>query len=169
MVNGKFSILGGCGKRKIFLRKERKNGGHIFDGSLVLTVEELSCAPAEVIGRSCHGTLYKATLDSGHELAIKWLREGITKGKKELAREIKKLGTIKHPNLVSVQGYYLGPKEHEKLIISNYMNAQSLDIYLHGKIMVSCMFSCSMKPRLLVVNCNTSVLFSCFKFFCRDR
>ncbi|KAH1211659.1 putative inactive receptor kinase [Glycine max] len=103
---------------------------HIFDGSLVLTVEELSCAPAEVIGRSCHGTLYKATLDSGHELAIKWLREGITKGKKELAREIKKLGTIKHPNLVSVQGYYLGPKEHEKLIISNYMNAQSLDIYL---------------------------------------
>ncbi|XP_068487589.1 probable inactive receptor kinase At5g10020 isoform X2 [Phaseolus vulgaris] len=105
---------------------------HIFDGSLVLTAEELSCAPAEVIGRSCHGTLYKATLDSGHHaLAIKWLREGITKGKKELAREIKKLGTIKHPNLVSIQGYYLGPKEHEKLIISNYMNAQSLDIYLH--------------------------------------
>ncbi|RDX77836.1 putative inactive receptor kinase, partial [Mucuna pruriens] len=104
---------------------------HIFDGSLVLTAEELSCAPAEVIGRSCHGTLYKATLDSGHELAVKWLREGITKGKKELAREIKKLGTIKHPNLVSIQGYYLGPKEHEKLIISNYMNAQSLDIYLH--------------------------------------
>ncbi|XP_047164803.1 probable inactive receptor kinase At5g10020 [Vigna umbellata] len=103
---------------------------HIFDGSLVLTAEELSCAPAEVIGRSCHGTLYKATLDSGHTLAVKWLREGITKGKKELAREIKKLGTIKHPNLVSVQGYYLGPKEHEKLIISNYMNAQSLDIYL---------------------------------------
>ncbi|XP_027333677.1 probable inactive receptor kinase At5g10020 [Abrus precatorius] len=104
---------------------------HLFDGSLVLTAEELSCAPAEVIGRSCHGTLYKATLDSGHALAVKWLREGITKGKKELAREVKKLGTIKHPNLVPIQGYYLGPKEHEKLIISNYMNAQSLDIYLH--------------------------------------
>ncbi|KAJ1432127.1 Serine-threonine/tyrosine-protein kinase, catalytic domain [Sesbania bispinosa] len=104
---------------------------HLFDGSLVLTAEELSCAPAEVVGRSCHGTLYKATLDSGHTLAVKWLREGITKGKKELAREIKKLATIKHPSLVSVQGYYLGPKEHERLIISNYMNAQSLDIYLH--------------------------------------
>ncbi|KAK7300319.1 hypothetical protein RJT34_11162 [Clitoria ternatea] len=104
---------------------------HLCDGSLVLTAEELSCAPAEVIGRSCHGTLYKATLESGHALAVKWLREGITKGKKELAREIKKLGTIKHPNLVSIQGYYLGPKEHEKLIISNFMNAQSLDVYLH--------------------------------------
>lgn len=111
---------------------------HLFDGSLALTAEELSCAPAEVIGRSCHGTLYKATLDSGHALAVKWLREGITKGKKELAREIKKLGTIKHPSLVSIQGYYLGPKEHERLIISNYVNAHSLDIYLQGKIMASC-------------------------------
>ncbi|OIW16260.1 hypothetical protein TanjilG_18975 [Lupinus angustifolius] len=104
---------------------------HLFDGSLVLTAEELSSAPAEVIGRSCHGTLYKATLESGHALAIKWLREGITKGKREFAREVKKLGTIKHPSLVSIQGYYLGPKEHERLIISNYMDAQSIDIYLH--------------------------------------
>ncbi|XP_061352031.1 probable inactive receptor kinase At5g10020 [Gastrolobium bilobum] len=104
---------------------------HLFDGSLTLTAEELSCAPAEVIGTSCHGTLYKATLNSAHALAVKWLREGITKGKKEFAREVKKLGTIKHPSLVSVQGYYLGPKDHERLIISNYMNAQSLDIYLH--------------------------------------
>ncbi|KAI5433524.1 hypothetical protein KIW84_020710 [Lathyrus oleraceus] len=104
---------------------------HLFDGSLMLTAEELSRAPAEVIGRSCHGTLYKATLESGHVLAVKWLREGITKGKKELAREIKKLGTIKHPSLVSFLGCYLGPKEHERLIISNFMNAYSLDIYLH--------------------------------------
>ncbi|PPR99988.1 hypothetical protein GOBAR_AA20692 [Gossypium barbadense] len=79
---------------------------HLFDGSLALTADELSRAPAEVIGRSCHGTLYKATLDSGNVLAIKWLKEGIAKGKKEFAREVKKLGYIKHPNLVSLQGYY---------------------------------------------------------------
>ena len=114
---------------------------NLFDGSLVLTAEELSCAPAELIGRSCHGTLYKATLDSGHALAVKWLREGITKGKKEFAREVKKLGTIKHPSLVSIQGYYLGPEEHEGLIITNFVNAHSLDIYLHGKIMVSCLIA----------------------------
>ncbi|CAL0315818.1 unnamed protein product [Lupinus luteus] len=104
---------------------------HMFDGSSMLTTEELSSAPAEVIGRSCHGTLYRTTLESGHALAIKWLREGITKGKHEFAREVKKLGTIKHPSLVSIQGYFLGPKEHERLIISNYMNAQCLDNYLH--------------------------------------
>ncbi|MBA0622828.1 hypothetical protein Godav_008331 [Gossypium davidsonii] len=103
---------------------------HLFDGSLALTADELSRAPAEVIGRSCHGTLYKATLDSGNLLAIKWLKEGIAKGKKEFAREVKKLGYIKHPNLVSLQGYYWGPKEHEKLIISNYVNARCLAFYL---------------------------------------
>lgn len=104
---------------------------HLFDGSLVVTSEELSRAPAEVIGRSCHGTLYKATLDSGHVLAVKWLREGIAKGKKEFSREAKKLGNIKHPNLVSLQGYYWGLREHEKLIISNFINAPCLALYLH--------------------------------------
>ncbi|KAG6631883.1 hypothetical protein I3843_13G105800 [Carya illinoinensis] len=104
---------------------------HLFDGSFLVTAEELSRAPAEVIGKSCHGTLYKAALDSGNVLAVKWLREGIVKGRKEFAREVKKLGNIKHPNLVSLQGYYWGPKEHEKLIISNYFNAQSLAVYLH--------------------------------------
>lgn len=107
---------------------------HLFDGSVMFTAEQLSHAPAEVIGRSCHGTLYKATLDSGNILSVKRLREGIAKGKKEFAREVKKLGNIKHPNLVSLQGFYWGPKEHEKLVISNYINAQSLAVYLQGKV-----------------------------------
>lgn len=103
---------------------------HLFDGLALFTAEELSHAPAEIIGNSCHGTLYKATLESGHTLAVKWLREGIVKGRKEFAREVKKLGNIKHPNLVSLRGYYWGPQEHEKLIISNYFNAEPLALYL---------------------------------------
>ncbi|KAA8550048.1 hypothetical protein F0562_001732 [Nyssa sinensis] len=104
---------------------------HLFDDSLMFTAEELSRAPAEVIGRSCHGMLCKAVLDSGHVLAVKWLKEGIAKGRKEFIREAKKLGNIRHPNLVSLRGYYWGPKEHEKLIISNYINAPCLAFYLH--------------------------------------
>uniref|UniRef100_A0A1J3HUP9 Putative inactive receptor kinase n=1 Tax=Noccaea caerulescens TaxID=107243 RepID=A0A1J3HUP9_NOCCA len=103
---------------------------YIFDSSLTLTAEELSRAPAEAIGRSCHGTLYRAVLNSGSVLAVKWLREGTAKGKKEFAREIKKLGNINHPNLVSLQAYYWGPKEHEKLIISRYIDAPCLAFYL---------------------------------------
>jgi uncharacterized protein YjbI with pentapeptide repeats len=120
---------------------------HLFDGPFLFTAEELSDAPAEVIGKSCHGTLYKATLNSGRILAVKWLREGIVKGRNEFAREAKKLGNIKHPNLVSLQGYYWGPKEHEKLIISNYFNAQPLALYLHGKIIFACLVV-GMRPRI---------------------
>ncbi|XP_057802423.1 probable inactive receptor kinase At5g10020 [Salvia miltiorrhiza] len=104
----------------------------LFDSSLKFSPEELSSAPAEPVGMSCHGTLYKAVLSSGHVLAVKLLKEGIAKGRKEFAREAKKLGNIRHPNLVSLQGFYWGPKEHEKLIISNYIDAPCLALYLHG-------------------------------------
>lgn len=106
---------------------------HLFDSTLKFSPEELSSAPAEPVGMSCHGTLYKAVLSSGHVLAVKLLKEGIAKGRKEFAREAKKLGSIRHPNLVSLQGFYWGPKEHEKLILSNYVDAPCLALYLHGK------------------------------------
>jgi hypothetical protein len=110
---------------------------HLFDNSLVFTAEELSCAPAEIIGRSCHGTSYKATLDNGYMLTVKWLKEGFAKSKKEFSREIKKLGSVKHPNLVSLRGYYWGPKEHERIIISDFVDATSLSTYLSGKMISS--------------------------------
>ncbi|KAK8952843.1 putative inactive receptor kinase [Platanthera guangdongensis] len=111
---------------------------HLFDNSAVFTVEELSRAPAEIIGRSCHGTSYKANLDKGHVLAVKWLKEGIAKSKKEFSREARKLGTFRHPNLVSLKGYYWGPKEHEKLLISDCVDGLSLTIHL-----------CEFKDRML--------------------
>eukprot|EP00268_Persea_americana_P019393 TRINITY_DN19944_c0_g1_i4.p1 TRINITY_DN19944_c0_g1~~TRINITY_DN19944_c0_g1_i4.p1 ORF type:complete len:729 (-),score=117.72 TRINITY_DN19944_c0_g1_i4:319-2505(-) len=104
---------------------------HLFDNSFVFTAEELSRAPAEVLGRSCHGTSYKATLDGGHVLIVKWLREGISKGKKEFAREAKKLGNIRHPNIVSLRGYYWGPKEHERLIVSDFIESICLASHLY--------------------------------------
>ncbi|KAG9454988.1 hypothetical protein H6P81_007892 [Aristolochia fimbriata] len=105
---------------------------HIFDNTFQFTAEELSGAPAEVIGRSCHGTTYRATLGSGRVLTVKWLREGITKSKKEFAREAKKLGNIRHQNIISLRGYYWGQREHERLIISDYVHAKSLNVHLFG-------------------------------------
>ncbi|XP_024958767.1 probable inactive receptor kinase At5g10020 [Cynara cardunculus var. scolymus] len=104
---------------------------HLFHSSLVFSAEELSLAPAEMIGRSCHGTLYKAVLQSGEVLAVKWLKEGIAKGRKEFAREVMKLGSIRHPNLVSLQGYYWGAKEYERMLISNYIDSPCLSLYLN--------------------------------------
>jgi serine/threonine protein kinase len=62
------------------------------------------------------------------------LKEGFAKSKKEFSREIKKLGSVRHPNLVPLCGYYWGPKEHERIMISDYADATSLSTYLSGKM-----------------------------------
>ncbi|XP_055833297.1 probable inactive receptor kinase At5g10020 isoform X2 [Solanum dulcamara] len=108
--------------------------GELFflDGSLSFTAEELSRAPAEVLGRSSHGTLYKATLNSGHVLTVKWLRVGLVKNKKEFAKEVKKIGSIRHPNAVPLRAYYWGPREQERLILADYIPGDSLALHLYG-------------------------------------
>lgn len=102
-----------------------------FDRSLVFTAEELSHAPAEVLGRSSHGTSYKATLGNGHVLTVKWLRVGLVKHKKDFIKEAKRLWSIRHPNIVPLRGYYWGRKEQERLIISDYIEGDSLTLYLY--------------------------------------
>jgi serine/threonine protein kinase len=112
---------------------DRLVGELIFlDNNLVFTAEDLSRAPAEVLGRSSHGTTYKAALQTGHVLTVKWLRVGLVKHKKEFTKEIKRIGTIRHPNIISWRAFYWGPKEQERLIISDYVNGDSLALYLYG-------------------------------------
>ncbi|KAH6559114.1 hypothetical protein KP509_1Z027200 [Ceratopteris richardii] len=104
---------------------------YFLDKSFIqCTAEDLSRAPAEVLGRSSHGTTYKATLDSGHVLTVKWLREGLARSKKEFTREAKKFSRIRHPNLNPLRGYYWGPQEHEKLILWDYVRSGSLAAHL---------------------------------------
>nr|GMC96707.1 probable inactive receptor kinase At5g10020 [Ipomoea batatas] len=107
--------------------------GELFfmDGSLTFTAEELARAPAEVLGRSNHGTLYKATLDNGLVLTVKWLRVGLVKSKKEFAREVKKIGSVRHPNAVPLRAYYWGPREQERLILADYIPGDSLALHLY--------------------------------------
>jgi hypothetical protein len=104
-----------------------------LDSSLAFTAEELSRAPAEVLGRSSHGTLYKATLDSGHMLTVKWLRVGLVKHKKEFAKEVKKIGSIRHQNIVPLRAFYWGPREQERLLLADYIQGDSLALHLYGK------------------------------------
>lgn len=106
---------------------------HFLDDTIALTPEELSRAPAEVLGRSSHGTSYKATLDNGLFLTVKWLREGVAKQKKEFAKEAKKFANMRHPNVVGLRGYYWGPTQHEKLILSDYISPGSLASFLYDR------------------------------------
>ncbi|KAF8714078.1 hypothetical protein HU200_028075 [Digitaria exilis] len=106
---------------------------HFLDETITLTPEELSRAPAEVLGRSSHGTSYRATLENGVFLTVKWLREGVARPKKEFAKEAKKFANIRHPNVVGLRGYYWGPTPHEKLILSDYVAPGSLASFLYDR------------------------------------
>ncbi|KAG6507331.1 LRR receptor-like serine/threonine-protein kinase GHR1 [Zingiber officinale] len=106
---------------------------HFLDESIILTPDELSRAPAELLGRSSHGTSYRATLDNGVYLTVKWLREGVAKQKKEFAKEAKKFANIRHPNVASLRGYYWGPTQHEKLLLSDYVTPGSLAGFVYDR------------------------------------
>ncbi|KAJ6407703.1 hypothetical protein OIU84_011072 [Salix udensis] len=103
-----------------------------FDGPFVFTADDLLCATAEIIGKSSYGTAYKATLEDGNQVAVKRLREKTTKGQREFETEAAALGKIRHPNLLALRAFYLGPKG-EKLLVFDYMPVGSLASYLHAR------------------------------------
>lgn len=111
-----------------------ETGGKLvhFDGPMVFTADDLLCATAEIMGKSTYGTVYKATLEDGSQVAVKRLREKITKGQKEFEAEVNVIGKIRHPNLLALRAYYLGPKG-EKLLVFDYIPNGSLANFLHGK------------------------------------
>ncbi|XP_020237221.1 probably inactive leucine-rich repeat receptor-like protein kinase IMK2 [Cajanus cajan] len=102
-----------------------------FDGPMAFTADDLLCATAEIMGKSTYGTVYKAILEDGSQVAVKRLREKITKGQREFESEVSVLGKIRHPNVLAMRAYYLGPKG-EKLLVFDYMPKGSLASFLHG-------------------------------------
>ncbi|CDP17294.1 unnamed protein product [Coffea canephora] len=120
---------------RLDIRSPERLAGELFflDDTISFTPEELSKAPAEVLGRSSHGTSYRATLENGLFLTVKWLREGVAKQRKDFAKEAKKFANIRHPNVVTLRGYYWGPTQHEKLILSDYISPGSLASFLYDR------------------------------------
>ncbi|GFS33597.1 inflorescence meristem receptor-like kinase 2 [Actinidia rufa] len=113
---------------------EAEAGGKLahFDGQMTFTADDLLCATAEIMGKSTYGTVYKATLEDGSQVAVKRLREKITRGQKEFETEANLLGKIRHPNLLALRAYYIGPKG-EKLLVFDYMPKGSLASFLHAR------------------------------------
>ncbi|KAK1415444.1 hypothetical protein QVD17_31225 [Tagetes erecta] len=111
-----------------------EGGGKLvhFEGGVEFTADDLLCATAEIMGKSTYGTVYKATLVEGIQVAVKRLRERITKNQKEFKNEVHSLGKIRHPNLLAMRSYYLGPKG-EKLLVFDYMPKGSLASFLHAR------------------------------------
>ncbi|KAI3666951.1 hypothetical protein L6452_41992 [Arctium lappa] len=111
-----------------------ETGGKLvhFSGTSVFTADDLLCATAEIMGKSTYGTSYKATLEDGSMVAVKRLREKVTKSQKEFEAEVSELGKIRHANILALRAYYLGPKG-EKLLVFDYMPHGSLASFLHAR------------------------------------
>ncbi|GMI95326.1 hypothetical protein like AT2G26730 [Hibiscus trionum] len=95
-----------------------------------LRFEDLLRAPAELLGRGKHGSLYKVKLDNGATtLAVKRVREwSITS--EEFKTRMERLDQARHPNVLPAVAFY--SSKEEKLLVYEYQPNGSLFRLLHG-------------------------------------
>nr|APU94851.1 leucine-rich repeat receptor-like protein kinase [Pohlia nutans] len=82
-----------------------------------------------LIGTGGFGATYKAELRPGLVVAVKRLAIGRFQGVQQFDTEIRTLGRIKHPNLVTLIGYYAS--EDEMFLIYNYFPEGNLETLIH--------------------------------------
>ncbi|XP_021297073.1 probable LRR receptor-like serine/threonine-protein kinase IRK [Herrania umbratica] len=82
------------------------------------------------LGRGGFGAVYRTVLRDGRSVAIKKLTvSSLVKSQEEFEREVRKLGKIRHPNLVALEGYYWTPSL--QLLIYEFVSGGSLYKHLH--------------------------------------
>lgn len=84
-----------------------------------------------IIGYGASSTVYKCVLKNCKPVAIKKLYAHYPQSLKEFETELETVGSIKHRNLVSLQGYSLSPAGN--LLFYDYLENGSLWDVLHGK------------------------------------
>lgn len=84
-----------------------------------------------LIGTGGFGSTYKAELVPGFLVAVKRLSVGRFQGIQQFDAEITTLGRIRHKNLVTLIGYYVG--ETEMFLIYNYLSGGNLETFIHQR------------------------------------
>ncbi|KAL6182402.1 hypothetical protein ACLB2K_043824 [Fragaria x ananassa] len=94
-----------------------------------LTFEQLLRAPAELLGRGKHGSLYKVLLDGGANLVVKRMRNcGISRD--DFKTRMKKIDQVKCQNVLPAIAFYCS--RQEKLLVYEYQPNGNLFNLLHG-------------------------------------
>lgn len=84
-----------------------------------------------LIGTGGFGSTYKAELVPGFLVAVKRLSIGRFQGVQQFDAEIRTLGRIRHSNLVTLIGYYVG--EAEMFLVYNYLSGGNLETFIHER------------------------------------
>uniref|UniRef100_A0A453A165 Protein kinase domain-containing protein n=1 Tax=Aegilops tauschii subsp. strangulata TaxID=200361 RepID=A0A453A165_AEGTS len=85
-------------------------------------------AESNKLGEGGFGPVYKGTLLSGDEIAVKRLSKSSTQGVEELKNELALVAKLKHKNLVRLIGICL--EQQERLLIYEFIPNRSLDLIL---------------------------------------
>ncbi|CAM6113707.1 unnamed protein product [Calypogeia fissa] len=84
------------------------------------------------IGRGGFGTVFKAVLAHGETVAVKKLMVGsLVKTREDFEKVVHMLGSVRHPNLVSLQGYYW--TEQLQLLVYDFLPNGNLYSQLHER------------------------------------
>ncbi|XP_024009741.1 probable L-type lectin-domain containing receptor kinase I.6 [Eutrema salsugineum] len=81
-----------------------------------------------LLGKGGFGEVYKGTLPSNEQVAVKRVSHDAEEGMKQFVAEIVSMGNLKHKNMVPLLGYCR--RKGELLLVSEYMPNGSLDQYL---------------------------------------
>ncbi|TVU26799.1 hypothetical protein EJB05_29363, partial [Eragrostis curvula] len=118
-----------------------------FDEPLVFTNLRMS----EKIGKSTYGTVYKVMLNDGSLVAVKVLRQKITKGDKMFEAEAAVLGKIRHLNLMALRAYHLELKpEGMKVLVFDYMPMGTLYDYMRDLMAYGLVSRMEWEPLLMI-------------------
>ncbi|KAM0051944.1 putative protein kinase RLK-Pelle-DLSV family [Helianthus debilis subsp. tardiflorus] len=94
------------------------------------TIEEATTnfSTENKIGEGGFGVVYKGTLPSGLDIAVKRLSKGSGQGALEFKNEVLLLAKLQHRNLVRLLGFCIDAEE--KILIYEYVANHSLDFFL---------------------------------------
>ncbi|KAI6697677.1 hypothetical protein NL676_017796 [Syzygium grande] len=83
------------------------------------------------IGSGGFGATYKAEIVPGVVVAVKRLSVGRFQGVQQFSAEIRTLGRVQHPNLVTLIGYHVS--ESEMFLIYNYLPGGNLEKFIQDR------------------------------------
>ncbi|KAF7843620.1 pollen receptor-like kinase 3 [Senna tora] len=117
-------------------RGSNRGGGGV--GELVMVNDEkgvfgmldLMKAAAQVLGNGGFGSSYKAVMGNGMTVVVKRTRDMNLLGKDGFDAEMRKLGSVRHRNLLTPLAYHF--RKDEKLVVFEFVPKGSLLFLLHG-------------------------------------
>ncbi|XP_027087373.1 LRR receptor-like serine/threonine-protein kinase RPK2 [Coffea arabica] len=112
-----------------------------------------------LIGSGGFGSTYKAELVPGFLVAVKRLSIGRFQGIQQFDAEIRTLGRIRHKNLVTLMGYYVG--KAEMFLVYNYLPGGNLDTFIHEETCMNKEWRVIHKIAVDVANALTYLHYSC--------